>query len=159
MMEKDKAEAQLASRTRVWYEVIESRRWKVQQIYGLEAAKRYTYLNKEKQFFLLYGHLPSNPSKDSLYEAQALQKEIDAYHAEFWTFCDSQYPVQRDAYFSRIEQNKKNAASWPEYQKQQKDRDQLADYLKSQQGQSSSPSSTPCSLHGSEAPEPTTRAE
>jgi hypothetical protein len=92
---------------------------------------------REKNFFLMYGHLPSNPNKDSAYEAEGLQKEIDAHHAEFWSFCDAQYPTQRDAYFSRIEENKKNAYSWPEYQKQQKDRDQLNEYLRSQRAQSS----------------------
>lgn len=135
MTEDEKAQAKLEGRTRVYYEVIESRRWKVQQIYGVEASKRYNFLMREKNFFLMYGHLPSNPNKDSAYEAEGLQKEIYAHHAEFWAFCDAQYPTQRDAYFSRIEENRKNAYSWPEYQKQQKDRDQLAKYLKSQRAQ------------------------
>lgn len=136
-MKDEKAAFRLEGRTRVFYEVIESRRWKVQQIYGLEASKRYNFLPKEKNFFLMYGHLPTNPNADSRYEAESLQKEIDAHHAEFWNFCDNQYPVQRDAYFSRIETNRKNAQSWPEYQKQQKDRDQLAAYLKAQAAQNS----------------------
>jgi hypothetical protein len=137
MIDQEKAEERLNQRNRVWNEIIESRRWKVQQIYGREAAEKYHFLTREKNFFLLYGHLPTNPSKDSYYEAQGIQAEVDSHHAEFWAFCDSQYPKERDAYFGRIEATRKAAQAWPEYQKQQKDRNQLNEYLRSQRAQSS----------------------
>lgn len=42
MMNQDKAEAQLAARLKVWNEVVDSRRWQVRQIYGHDAAERFT---------------------------------------------------------------------------------------------------------------------
>lgn len=136
-MKDENTEELVGRRLKAYEKIIENRRYQISIIYGLEASKRYNFLPKEKNFFLMYGHLPTNSSADSRYEAEMLQKEIDAHHAEFWNFCDNQYPVQRDAYFSRIETNRKNAESWPEYQKQQKDRDQLAAYLKAQAAQNS----------------------
>ena len=132
MMDQDKADAQLAGRVKVWNEVVDSRRWQIQQIYGLDAAERYQWLAKEKQYFLLHGHLPSNPSPITVYEAQPLQAEVDAHHRDFWAFCDATYAVQRQTWEDRIERNRRNAMAQPLYQQQQRDRDELATYIASQ---------------------------
>ena len=132
MMDQEKAEERLNQRNKVWNEIIESRRWKVQQIYGREAAEKYHFLTREKNFFLLYGHLPTNPSKESYYEAQGIQAEVDSHHAEFWAFCEANYAMQRQVWEDRINRNRENAMAQPLYQKQQRDRDELAAYIASQ---------------------------
>jgi hypothetical protein len=132
MMEQDKAEAQLAGRTRVWNEVIEGRKWQIRQIYGQDAADRYHALPREKQYFLLHGHLPSNPNPNTVYEAEALQREVHVHDRDFWSFCEANYAMQRQVWEDRINRNRENAMAQPLYQKQQRDRDELAAYIAEQ---------------------------
>lgn len=136
-MKDENTEELVGRRLKAYEKIIDNRKYYVRTIYGPEAAKKYVYLRDEKEYFGWHGHLPEYAPAALWDESNTARQRTRKHHADFYEFCDNQYPVQRDAYFSRIEMNRKNAQSWPEYQKQQKDRDQLAAYLKAQAAQNS----------------------
>ena len=71
MMDQEKAEERLNQRNKVWNEVIESRRWKVQQIYGRKAAEKYHFLTREKNFFYSTDTCPPIQAKRAITRLKA----------------------------------------------------------------------------------------
>jgi hypothetical protein len=132
MTEEEKGAVRLESRRRVFHEIVDNRRFYVQQRYGNDAAERYHALKSEERFFELYGCLPSNPNRDGWRDAQGVQAEVDAHHREYFEFCDANYAMQRAMWEDRIERNRRNAMAQPLYQQQQRDRDELAAYIAEQ---------------------------
>jgi len=131
---------------KMWYDIIDSRRWSIRQTHGDECAKLYEPQLEERDFFLQYGKLPhnavgmkTNPKStewlqppcekcDQQY-AQAVIAIVDAYHSKFWKAADRKFADKRKKYEDRLAKQRKAAEATEQYKADKDTRKQLEDYL------------------------------
>jgi hypothetical protein len=131
---------------KMWFDIIDSRRWSIRQTHGDECAKLYTFVPEEYEFFMQYGKLPHNAigmktapqstewlqppcEKCDQQTAKAIVKLVDDYHAGFWKAADLKFGDKRKAYEERIAKQRKAVEATEQYKADKEARKQLDDYL------------------------------
>ena len=99
---------------RFWHDLIEGRRYIINEVYGNEAMMRYRPHPKEKEHFL------ANNGR------VAYSIEVSEHTRSFWDMCERMYGHKRMAYEDRLTKNKIKAQSYPEYKKGKAERAALA---------------------------------
>lgn len=103
---------------RFWLDLIDGRRYTINEVYGNEAMLRYRPHPREKELFLANnGAVPYD-------------EDVAQYTRDFWAFCDERYKAERIRYEARIESNRMKAHSWPEYKSNAKEREKLAEKMR-----------------------------
>lgn len=131
---------------KMWYGVIDSRRWSIRQSHGDECAQKYEPQVEERDFFLQYGKLPHNavgmktspqstewlqpPCEkcDQTY-ARAVIAIVNNYHARFWKAADRKFGDKREAYEVRLAEQQKAVEATEQWKADKETRKQLDDYL------------------------------
>jgi hypothetical protein len=99
---------------RFWHDLIEGRRYIINEVYGNEAMMRYRPHPKEKEYFL------ANNGR------VAYSIEVSEHTRSFWDMCERMYGHKRMAYEDRLTKNRIKAQSYPEYKKGKAERAALA---------------------------------
>jgi hypothetical protein len=99
---------------RFWHDLIDGRRYIINEVYGNEAMLRYRPHPKEKEYFL------ANNGRVSY------SIEVSEHTRSFWDMCERMYGHKRLAYEDRLTKNKIKAQSYPEYKKGKAERAALA---------------------------------
>lgn len=131
---------------KMWFDIIDSRRWSIRQTHGDECAKLYEPVEEEQAFFMAYGKLPhnavgmkTNPKSTEWLQppcekcdqqmAQAIVKMVDSYHDRFWKAADRKFADKRKKYEDRLDKQRKAAEATEQYKADKDTRKQLEDYL------------------------------
>jgi len=154
-MKEENTEELVGRRLKAYEKIIENRRYQISILYGAEAAKKYTHIRDEKDYFGWHGHLPEAAPYKLWAESNTARERTKRHHADFFEFCDRAYAVQKQLYFDRIAQRKKENEALPIWQKQSKEREVFEEFL-ARLGQKWSQPSTAGSPSGFEARTPTT---
>ena len=131
---------------KMWYGIIDSRRWAIRQSHGDECAQLYEPQVEERDFFLQYGKLPHNavgmrtspqstkwlqpPCEkcDQTY-ARAVIAIVDNYHSKFWKAADRKFGDKRAKYEERLAKQQKAVEATEQWKADKDSRKQLDDYL------------------------------
>ena len=154
-MKDENTEELVGRRLKAYETIIENRRYYISTLYGAEAAKKYISLRDEKEYFGWHGHLPEAAPAALWDESHTARERTRKHHADFYEFCDKAYALQKQLYFDRIAERKKNYQAMPIWKQQEKDQGNLAEYLQNL-GRKWSQPSTAGSPSGSEPRTPTT---
>ena len=103
---------------RFWHDLIEGRRYIINEVYGNEAMLRYRPHPKEKEHFL------ANNGR------VAYSIEVSEHTRSFWDMCERMYGHKRLAYEDRLTKNRIKAHSYPEYKKGKAEREALASKIR-----------------------------
>ena len=131
---------------KIWFDIVDSRRWTIRQTHGDECAKKYTPVEEEQAFFLAYGKLPHNAvgmktapqstewlqppcEKCDQQMAKAIVKLVNNYHERFWKAADLKFGDKRTAYEERIAKQRKAVEATEQWKADKDSRKQLDDYL------------------------------
>lgn len=131
---------------KMWFDIIDSRRWSIRQTHGDECAKSYRFLEEEQAFFMKYGKLPHNAvgmktspkstewvqapcEKCDQQDAKAIVKMVDDYHAWFWKLADRTCGDKRAKYEERLDKQRKDVEATAQYKADKETRKHLDDYL------------------------------
>jgi len=99
---------------RFWNDLMDGRRYIINEVYGNEAMLRYRPHPKEKEYFLSNnGRVPQSI-------------EVTEHTRRFYDMCEQMYQHKRLAYEDRITKNKVKAHNFPEYKKGKTERAALA---------------------------------
>ena len=103
---------------RFWLDLIDGRRYIINEVYGNEAMMRYRPHPKEKEYFLAHtGRV-------------AYSVEVSEHTNSFWAMCERQYGHNRLAYEDRISKNMVKAYKYPEYKKGMAERANVSEKIK-----------------------------
>jgi hypothetical protein len=117
---------------RIWFEILDSRRFAVRQIYGQEAADRYKPVKAEGEYFKTWGKLPDHVTDDDtevpVHDAKRIVEMVDAHHARYFKDMKRMYQTNFDAYMMRLQRQAKEVQASPAYKATAKQREQLDEY-------------------------------
>ena len=95
--------------TRVWEEeILDTRRWQIEQVYGADVAKTYAPMLRERDFFVENGRLP-HPEDFRFAEEREEHAQFKQWNDQFWTQCATAYPERLDNFRKR---RKKAIEAW-----------------------------------------------
>ena len=103
---------------RFWHDLIDGRRYIINEVYGNEAMMRYRPHPKEKEYFL------ANNGR------VAYSIEVSEHTRSFWDMCERMYGHKRLAYEDRLSKNRVKAHSYPEYKKGKAEREALTQKIR-----------------------------
>ena len=103
---------------RFWLDLIDGRRYTINEVYGNEAMLRYRPHPREKELFLDNGG------------SVPYDEEVEDHTRRFWAFCDEHYKAHREKYEARIQANGRKSRNYPEYKSNEEERRQLAEKIK-----------------------------
>ncbi len=103
---------------RFWLDLIDGRRYTINEVYGNEAMIRYRPHPREKELFLANGG------------SVPYDEEVEDHTRRFWAFCDEHYKAHREKYEARIQANGRKSRNYPEYKSNEEERRQLAEKIK-----------------------------
>lgn len=103
---------------RFWLDLIDGRRYTINEVYGNEAMIRYRPHPREKELFLSNGG------------SVPYDEEVEDHTRRFWAFCDEHYKAHREKYEARIQANGRKSRNYPEYKSNEEERRQLAEKIK-----------------------------
>lgn len=114
---------------RMWFEILDSRKFAIRQIYGPEAAERYKPLKAEGEYFKTWGKLPDHVTTEDtevpVMEAQQICEMKDAHHLRYFEDMERMYQGQMNAYLMRLQRQAKEVQASPAYKAAAKQREQL----------------------------------
>lgn len=117
---------------KMWFTIIDSRRFSIRQTHGDEAAKRYRPLTAEENFFKSWGKLPHHVNEDDTElparEAMQIAEMVDKHHDRYWVQMTQEYREQVQKFWKRLCDQLAEVQSTPAYQLSQDDRDELMKY-------------------------------
>jgi hypothetical protein len=99
---------------RFWLDLMEGRRYTINEVYGNEAMLRYRPHPKEKEYFM------KNNGRFT-YDV-----DVADYTHRFWKMCEDMYGHKRQEYEQRLMDQAKKARAYPEYKKGKAEREELA---------------------------------
>jgi uncharacterized protein YdaU (DUF1376 family) len=99
---------------RFWHDLIDGRRYIINEVYGNEAMLRYRPHPKEKEYFL------ANNGRVTY------SIEVSEHTRSFWDMCERKYGHKRLAYEDRLTKNRIKAQNYSEYKKGKAEREALA---------------------------------
>ena len=103
---------------RFWHDLIDGRRYIINEVYGNEAMLKYRPHPKEKEYFL------TNDGRVTY------SIEVSEHTRSFWDMCERMYGHKRQAYEDRLTKNRIKAQSYPRYKKDKAERAALADKIR-----------------------------
>jgi hypothetical protein len=114
--------------TRVWHEIIDTRRWQIEQVYGADVAKTYTPLLSERDFFVGNGRLP-HPEDFRFTEERDDHAQFKQWNEQFWAHCAAAYPDRLEAFRNRRKQAIEAWQALPGAAKEEKKQTELEGYI------------------------------
>lgn len=98
---------------KVWkYEILAVRKWRIESVFGKEAADLYHAMPSERDFFVHSGRLP-HPDHPKWFEDQSDARRFGEHNRGFWDYCKKRYPEKWHAYEQRMEQNRARYEAMP----------------------------------------------
>jgi len=98
---------------KVWkFEILAVRKWRIESIFGKDAADRYHAMPGERDFFVNTGRLP-HPDHPKWFEDQGEAIRFGEHNRTFWNWCKKQYPDKWRSYEQRVELNRAKYESMP----------------------------------------------
>ena len=118
---------------RIYYDLIDTRRFQIRQTHGPEAAERYRYHSAERDYFYMWGKLPHHVIEDKCEvcdqeQARRVASWVDAHHRAFFEQMHGEFMKYVKAYQERMEKNFKRAANMPAYKGDLEERERLIQY-------------------------------
>ena len=117
---------------KMWFEILDGRRFSIRQTHGEEAAKKYRPHSREEAFFKQYGKLPShvteNESEVPYLDAVSVVSQVNEHHDRYWTQMTKEYPDKVKAFWKRLSDQLAEVQATPAYQVSQQDRKELIEY-------------------------------
>jgi len=112
---------------KMWFDMVETRKFQITQVYGKAMAERYAYLKSERDYFLQWGKMPAHVveeqcDKCDIQQAELVQAQVKLHHENFWAQADEQAAYERECFLERIRGRIKALERLPEYQRLLKDR-------------------------------------
>lgn len=103
---------------RFWLDLIDGRKYHIQQLYGTDAMQRYRPHLMEREYFVNNnGHLCNHP-------------EVLNYNRRFYDYCEDNYQEQKQKYLQRLENNKRKYEASGSYKALQREREELVSYIR-----------------------------
>lgn len=118
---------------RIYFDLIDTRRFQIRQTHGAEAAERYRYHSAERDYFFMWGKLPHHVIEDECEvcdqeQARRVASWVDAHHRAFFEQMQGEFMKHIRAYQQRMERNFKRAANMPAYKGDAEERERLIQY-------------------------------
>lgn len=117
---------------RIWFEILDTRRFTIRQMFGPEAADRYKPLKAEGEYFKTWGKLPDHVTDEDtevpVGEARQIVELMDAHHDRYFRDMKRRYKGQIDAYMMRLGRQLREVQASPAYKATAKQREELDKY-------------------------------
>jgi len=115
--------------TAIWHrDIVGTRRWSIEQIYGPEVAERYSPMLEEREFFIAHGRLPH--VEDFRYsEETSSALRFDEWNRSFWDEQRRLHPEKWQAYLDRAKVNRDKWAKLPGNEHEQERLGALQQYI------------------------------
>ena len=99
--------------TAIWHrDIVATRRWSIEQVYGPKVAEKYSPMLEEREFFIAHGRLPH--VEDFPYSEETnYALRFDAWNRGFWEEQRKLYPEKWAAWVQRAETNRKKWQGLP----------------------------------------------
>ena len=118
---------------RIYFDLIDTRRFQIRQTHGAEAAERYRYHSAERDYFFMWGKLPHHVIEDKCEvcdqeQARRVASWVDAHHRAFFEQMQGEFMKHIRAYQQRMDKNLRRAANMPAYKGDAEERERLIQY-------------------------------
>lgn len=117
---------------KMWYQILDGRRFSIRQTHGEEAAKKYRPHSAEENYFKQWGKLPAHVTSDDTEvpyaDALRVMEMVNAHHDRYWTQMTKEYPDKVKAFWKRLSDQLAEVQATPAYQMSQEDRKELMKY-------------------------------
>ena len=117
---------------KMWYQILDSRRFSIRQTHGEEAAKKYRPHSAEENYFKQWGKLPAHVTSEDrevpYADALRVMEIVNAHHDRYWTQMTKEYPDKVKAFWKRLSDQLAEVQATPAYQMSQEDRKELIKY-------------------------------
>jgi len=120
---------------KIWYDIVDGRRFQIAQTHGHKAAEQYRYHTAERDYFYTWGKLPHHVIADNCQVCDAEQARevaswVDAHHRRYFhemdEFAKEHIAKWREAQDRRM----KRASNMPEYKAAKDERQRVIQYAK-----------------------------
>ena len=117
---------------KLWFQILDSRRFSIRQTHGEEAAKKYRAHSAEENYFKQWGKLPAHVTSEDTEvpyaDAMRVMEMVDVHHDRYWRQMTKDYPDKVKAFWKGLEKQLAEVKATPAYQLAQEDRKQLIDF-------------------------------
>jgi hypothetical protein len=117
---------------KMWFEVLDGRRFSIRQTHGDEAAKKYRPHSAEENYFKQWGKLPAHVTSEDTEvpyaDALRVMEMVNAHHDRYWTQMTKEYADKVKAFWKRLSDQLAEVQATPAYQISQQDRKELIEY-------------------------------
>ena len=117
---------------KMWFQILDSRRFSIRQTHGEEAAKKYRAHSSEENYFKQWGKLPAHVTSEDTEvpyaDAMRVMEMVDVHHDRYWRQMTKDYPDKVKAFWKGLEKQLAEVKATPAYQLAQEDRKQLIDF-------------------------------
>jgi len=115
--------------TAIWHgDIVSTRRWYIEQVYGPKVAERYSPMMEEREFFIANGRLP-HPEDFRWGEESDEAKRFEAWNRGFWDEQQRLHPEKWQAYLDRAKVNRDKWAKLPGNEHEQERLSALEQYI------------------------------
>ena len=118
---------------KIYFDIIDSRRFQIRQTHGPQAAEDYRYHSAERDYFLTWGKMPQHVIQDNCQVCDRRQAEevvnwVNAHHARFFKEIEERSAKYIKAFTDRRERMFRRAEAMPAYKAEEESRKALVDY-------------------------------
>ena len=117
---------------KMWFEILDGRRFSIRQTHGEEAAKKYRPHSAEENYFKQWGKLPAHVTSEDTEvpyaDALRVMEMVNAHHDRYWTQMTKEYADKVKAFWKRLSDQLAEVQATPAYQISQQDRKELIEY-------------------------------
>jgi hypothetical protein len=117
---------------KMWFEILDGRRFSIRQTHGEEAAKKYRPHSAEENYFKQWGKLPAHVTSEDAEvpyaDALRAMEMVNAHHDRYWAQMTKEYPDRVKAFWKRLSDQLAEVQATPAYQISQQDRKELIEY-------------------------------
>ena len=117
---------------KMWYQILDGRRFSIRQTHGEEAAKKYRPHSAEENYFKQWGKLPAHVTSEDTEvpyaDALRVMEMVDKHHDRYWRQMTKEYPDKVKAFWKRLEKQLAEVQATPAYKMSQEDRKELMQY-------------------------------
>lgn len=115
---------------RVWYDIVEGRKFSIATTHGTSIAERYRYHTAERDYFLQWGKLPHHVIEDEceqcdMGQARQVASWVDAHHRRFFNEVMDEAMPHITKFRQRLERNRKRSRGMAAYAADNEDREKL----------------------------------
>ena len=120
---------------KIWYDIVDGRRFQIAQTHGHKAAEQYRYHTAERDYFYTWGKLPHHVIADNCQVCDAAQARevaswVDAHHRRYFHEMDEFAKEHIAKWHEAQNRRMKRAANMPEYKAAKDERQRVIQYAK-----------------------------